>query len=402
MNYRKSCLIIFFMALIICLANNYIFAAEHNNRNNRRDLVRALLETISEVDKTKNDIKFDNKTYKNMDEISIRKANLLYENMKGLENNFESDFKNAMLLYEGYMLNTANRKNEALEMAQKAIDYQTDLPEALQLKGGLINRDDPKLGTESARLNSQSMSLIPAAWGSIALDPQQNFFATGDLPSIPGIPYSLNMKSQFEGFFQIGELFESMGFYRKAIDSYVEAYDRSCKKNYNTEIDRCDLWMKIGELESREGQKVLAYRAFLKAAYLDPDKKIIDKAADYIADLMDDKAPPKHDIPTPIYDKDKVLKIAEIYRQMNLHPLGLALLRETEKATGVSFKEKEETMRAEWQKIMDSYSESYGPNCMILGNYRNDIKDWADAPILRPSDTFWKPVKNNVNLFPKD
>jgi len=333
---------------------------------------------------------FNLKNFKSDDPL-WKETEKVYLELTKDSDRIDSDFNDALLIYKAESLMIMGKDQEALNAIEEIQRNNTDICEALIYKTWLVYEKDNDEVERNKRFEVQDkyFSLLPVINGGMAYDPDKLIRGTSDFLVIPKYPD--NGWSMFTAHYKIGSLYEEMGYYREAIDNYIEAYWSDRYGNPN-EIKRDALWIKIGDLEARDGQKSLAYRAYLKATYL--GREYIDLAAKGIYAVMEGKVKLKYPITEPKYDIPKVQQIAELYRQMNLHPLALSILVKAQKETGVSLKEQENKIREEWKELVDKCASpgSLGPKCKILGWTITEVKDWAEVPIIRPSDTFWKPI----------
>src|SRR3972149_5300904 len=84
------------------------------------------------------------------------------------------------------------------------------------------------------------------------------------------------------------------------------------------------------------------------------------------------------------------INVAEPYRQCNLHPLALRVLSEAQVGSETELSKQRQAIEKEWLGIVEKHQRVRGQKCMLLGLKAIEVKSWADAKILRPSDTFWK------------
>jgi len=183
---------------------------------------------------------------------------------------------------------------------------------------------------------------------------------------------------------RIGELFEEMGFVRLAINTYVEVLYMS-----GTSLDDNGgkLWLRVADLELRCGEKKLALRAYLKAAYRSDNARAhAEKGLRTSLGKEQQK-----DIPPAKFDVEKIKEIANIYGQLNMHPLGLSFLRRAGKTLDVDLSEEEKRLASDWAQILQQIAAVAGNDCSVYGHDISKVDDWATVKILRPSDTFWKP-----------
>ena len=205
-------------------------------------------------------------------------------------------------------------------------------------------------------------------------------------PPIPDIPHD-----RVDLLLNIGKLFLKMKYRREAINLFIEAYYSS---QYFLDPDRNgELWLRIAELEEQEGQAKLAIRAYLKAAYL--HKSYIKKSSDNIKRILfePNRTAKKRIKPlNPKLEKNEVKKIIAFYNEMNLHPISLSLIKRFKNEEGIDLKEEKKKTTEEWEKILKRNLRARNPNAHVLDQKITEVKDWSKIKIMRPSDSYWKPV----------
>ena len=258
-------------------------------------------------------------------------------------------------------------------------------PELLLYKVYLIGEGGGDKSKRRIEAWNEHGRLVPISW--YGQDKDNRLAPAGKInPPPPSVPILSNIGARLA---EVGALYEKMGFERDAINSYLEALYSS--PFAETGEKRGDIWLRIAKLEAQQGQKALALRAYLKAAY--SDKKYTKPAVEGVQQAARKLNVRKQVSSTtqPTLDKKTVLRIAALYRKLNLHPLALSLIVKTEKQAGVKLSKEKETVRREWHDIVKRNAHPRGPNCHILGHKVSDVKDWAQVRVLRPSDSFWKP-----------
>jgi tetratricopeptide (TPR) repeat protein len=204
-------------------------------------------------------------------------------------------------------------------------------------------------------------------------------------PPLPSIPKTSGLS---DTLVKVGDLYAKCGLLREATNSYIESiYAESVHKPNPSCAPR---WTKIAEWEMEMGQTQLAIRAYLKAAYNDPDSA--SESSEGITKVLAANAPEnKPEGQQPKLDKETALAIAALYCESNLHPLALQVLTQAQKDTDGDFTTQRAEIEKEWTKIVEPHKQVRGDNCVILGAKVIDVKDWAAVHINRPFDTFWKP-----------
>jgi hypothetical protein len=182
------------------------------------------------------------------------------------------------------------------------------------------------------------------------------------------------------------------------LDDAVEAYllcIYSCTspraRRFDPNPERARIWLKVANIERTRGHRVLAFRAYLAAAYL--DDSLVELVSQGISDSLESRIS-QHRLPSPAVDINKILRICELYRGMNMHPLALNLIAKVEVILKEVDLSKEKKLTAdEWSKIVKAYLNLAGPHRTLYGIEIGKVDDWSKVKILRPRDTFWKPYK---------
>ena len=191
----------------------------------------------------------------------------------------------------------------------------------------------------------------------------------------------------------IAALLAQHGASRRAIDVYLESIYAYPRVGGN---DTGAMWVRVGELEKHVGRNELALRAFLRAVYYDPSKakEILPQVVLLSGEAK--KLQDKEEQERKDKDIDRKLsprlasKIAELYRECNLHPFSLRVLSEVDNGSDTELDKQRQEIEKEWLLIVDKHQRVCGDKCMLLGVKVNDVKSWANVDILRPSDTYWK------------
>jgi tetratricopeptide (TPR) repeat protein len=317
-----------------------------------------------------------------------------------------SVFEESLFIYRAESLKHLNRNKEAIEVANKRINMGINKPDFLVYLGGAEKPEDRiKAWNEHGRIvpiSSMGSSRDSRLSGPVFVKidppppsvPLNSIFITNDdkkeIPSI--LPGTYNIQDVLA---TIGDLYESSGFIEEALNVYLEAFYAMLFSDNPSQRGR--LWLKIAEIEKKNGNKEWAVQAYLKAAhnwheYAGESKKgiAIALAGDGLQEVVST---------TPKLQKGTAISIAALYRKLNLHPLALAALEKSEQDTDEKLAEEKKEILEEWNEILEKLrqyyrlarlSEAKEVDFYVLGQKVSEVKDWAKISILRPTDTFWK------------
>lgn len=205
-------------------------------------------------------------------------------------------------------------------------------------------------------------------------------------PPLPNVPKLDHIEEQLV---KIGDLYANSGLNEEAVDVYIESV--FAMPHVSWEI-KGSTWLKVGKIEAQLGQTQLAIQAYLKALFSDPAlygevRKGIENV--FKAKILESKEPSQ-----PKLGTEAAMKIAELYRQCNLHPFALHVLSKIESSSSnMELTKKRTAIEKEWLLVVNKHQRIRGEKCMLLGIKVTNVKSWADVKITRPSDTFWIPRK---------
>jgi len=308
------------------------------------------------------------------------------EELKELSPNLPSEMRDSLLWYQAKCLQLLGREQEFRQIAREAIRRGIDAPDFYTLEIWMVGEGGGEKAEARSKIWNEHGRIVPISLHGqnrdlsyaprVLIDPYP--------PSVPvlgGVGFTI-----VDSLAEIGELYEEIGFQREAINSYVEALYSSL---VGTDEERGRLWLKIAELEAQQGQMRLAIRAYLRSAHT--DKQHVEAAIGGIQRALSE-APGEERVATePRWKRETVVRIAELYRKLNLHPLALAVLARAEGEAGQDLSKEKEATLEEWQAIVERHVQVYGAECHLLGHRVSDVGDWSRVHVLRPSDTFWKP-----------
>ena len=185
-------------------------------------------------------------------------------------------------------------------------------------------------------------------------------------------------------------MYAHSGLHEQAVDSYIESVYAipSVSQDANGRT-----WLAVGKVETQLGQSQLAIRAYLQAAYSAPD--LSDQACNGLAQVFKEKASKSMERTRGELTAKTALKIADLYRQHNVHPLALRVLSESHIRSDAEVSKQRLAIEKEWLGVVNTHKQQQqqlgGGELVLLGVKASDVKSWADVHILRPSDTYWKP-----------
>jgi hypothetical protein len=188
-------------------------------------------------------------------------------------------------------------------------------------------------------------------------------------------------------FERIAALFNEMNMVEKAADAYRETvYNFSPPGFYQPgahetwiSAETAGLWITLARLELLAGRDIWAFQALCLAAASDPSR--MQELKEMVPVLY--KTPEKT---TPLYDKEKLLRIAQLYRQCNLHPRAMEVLEIAEKELTINLDTLKNEAAAEWADLIKRYASAREKTCFLFGmkvaDYRENPMKLAPHPFL--------------------
>jgi tetratricopeptide (TPR) repeat protein len=256
-------------------------------------------------------------------------------------------------------------------------DAKLELGRILPISVSGMDRDN-RLGGPTKGMVDPGPPSVPR--GSIIVD-------DADKSRLPAIkPGTYNLQDALSA---IADIYMSAGFAEDALNTYLEAFYAMPFSDQPSLRGR--IWLHVADLEKTRGNKELAIRAYLKAAYNWP--KYAEQAKKGVAEVLSQNEPQESQKPKPILRKDAAVAIATLYQKLNLHPLALVVLERSEQDTGQSLSDEKTEILKKWQTLLVGLERSKhdrGQDSYIFGYRASEVKDWAKIKILRPTDTFWK------------
>jgi hypothetical protein len=239
---------------------------------------------------------------------------------------------------------------------------------------------------ERGQVRNELGTVLPvSSWGS-GLDsvkaPELGFVD----PPLADVSYTRGMPYRLE---KVADLYGDAGLKREEVNSLLESIYSAPVPIHRPEST--GLWMRIAKLEESMGERLLAVRGYLSAAHNDParESEVVDALVRILAKEW--KARKEVDVRKGSLSLEAALKVADLYRQSNLHPMALRVLAGFDlEPEGPEAKVRDEIAQ-EWAGIVRRHRLIRGPKCVILGQKVDEVKDWAAVKIPRPSDLFWKP-----------
>ena len=313
-------------------------------------------------------------------------ANLLKTRMPKLYKRLSVEYppimEESLWLYRAQCLMHLSRKEEARKITQIQLAKGTDKPDFLLLELRFVGGDRQTLEDRITIWNELGRIVPLSLWGNGRDARMRPAFAKPN-PPVPSVPETYDIQGILA---EIARSYEEQDLIRDALNVYLETlYGGPLSGNQE---QRGELWLKVAEIERRQGNKELAVRAYLRA--VGTWYKLAENAKEGIEQTLTETEPPKTTDARPILKEDTAIEIATLYRKLNLHPLALAVLKECERDTGADLTTEKQATRAEWEQILDKITQVRGPDCYVLGHKVSEVQDWSSIRILRPTDTFWK------------
>jgi len=255
-------------------------------------------------------------------------------------------------------------------------------PELLLYEARLVSTNRTRRG----ELDEQYGLLVPASVCGRRRDEMKSALKSDFHEYIDPPPPFVPLGNVSNGLSAVAALLAQHGAPRRAIDVYLE----SIYANPRVGGDVGLMWVRVGELERHLGGKELALRAFLRAVYYDPSKakEVLPRVAVLVGES---KKPQDKGNSDKNLSVQLCIRIAELYRQCNLHPFALRVLSEVHIGSDIEASRHRQVIEKEWLAIVAEHTAVGGDKTMLLGVKVSDVKSWADVHILRPSDTYWKP-----------
>lgn len=293
-----------------------------------------------------------------------------------------ADIDEILLYYLATCEIKLGNKEKAEAIIADGIKKNIDIPDLMILEINLIG--DSREGSESRiKVWDELGRILPL---SIYGRDRDNRYGEPRIKSNPPLP-KIPKTSRPESIEKIGKIFEGMGFLRQAIDSYLE----SIYMGGLDEINKGKLWLKVGNLEYLMAEKKLAVRAYIRALYTSPQLDVPVAEGLMKCFALKDDFKKETIIMTP--DAKKIVEIAELYRELNIHPLAMKLFADVKDIIDADFSKEKEQLNSEWGKLLEKMIYVVGPNCHIYGQDISKVQDWSKVKIPRPSDTFWQPSR---------
>jgi len=376
-------------------------------------LVRTLAEIGEKVQSFPN-----SETKKSRNSASVKKLKGLLQTVRSAERTLPPRYAVSLTFYKVWCYRLLEKRKKAIATIKAGLQTPADLPDLIKLRCRMVEaqykRPERRPKNVSKRLEKwrhELRRILPLRHYKGVRSVQKNpdklsrlRLGGGHNPIIPNyigkrLP-SLGEPSDdaFERneFLKIPRLYEEMGYLCKAINGYLESLYSEAVRSANgktTREIRTSIWLRIGKLESQLGHYGLAFRAYLRAAYT--DASALSKATEGVSQSLNER--PQSQPPKPKLDTEKMKAIARHYKNMNIHPLALSVLEKIEKQTDAEVGKLKKQVRKEWHKIIHIYQDGWsgrGRKWFFYGHKASEVGDWTEVQIMRPSDTFWKPVNN--------
>jgi len=289
----------------------------------------------------------------------------------------------SLWLYRVECLMHLGKDEDARPIVEKQLEKGTDKPDFLVLQLRFVGGDSETL-EDRIRIWNEHGRIVPLSLWGRGRDSRLGGRTWAKVnPPPPSVPKTSDIQVILA---EVAELYEQEGYLGEALNVYLETFYTGFP--FATRAARARLWVKAAEIERTRGNKELAVRAYLRAVRVwhgyakDAEKGIRETLVEgKPAKTIDGKAR---------LPKDVAIRIASLYRKLNLHPMALAALERAEKSRGADLTAEKQAIQNEWDDILHRITRVRGPDCYVLGQKVSQVKDWATIPILRPTETFWK------------
>ncbi len=289
-------------------------------------------------------------------------------------------------IYRARGLVLLGRSPAARAAVEHGLKGQVDLPDFLLLAARLGAPDNPESGEWHRDVLDKLGAILPLSIFGTGRDGRRSGGLIAKVnPGPPQVPVSTDAKA----FVQIGDTFAENGRLLRAVDSWLEGL-YACE--LLSEHKRAGaVWIKVAQAEERLGRETLAFRAYLKVAYEDASRSKLASAG--VARVLAGEKTGKPEAQKPL-DQATVLRLVDLYKRLNLHPLALALA-DKELSPSPSKQALLGSLREEWEKIVAQHVSllRISDECFILGQRVSEVTDWSKIKVLRPSETFWKEAR---------
>ena len=230
------------------------------------------------------------------------------------------DLGNALIYYRAVHAWLALDEKAFADEEQKSKGAGVFLPDLLLYKvsfcAGLLADDTAKRGAAWQEYGRICPISAEGQGRDASFAPMRSF------PN-PPLPFVPELGGNEDRLVTIGDLYAGRGLYERAVDSYVESVFSTPRLS---ETNKGSTWLTVGKIETQLGQPQLALRAYLQAVYESPD--LYGRVRKGIADVFRTKPSARKEPARGELTVEAAMKIAELYRQCNVHPFALRVLSE--------------------------------------------------------------------------
>ncbi|MFP4029218.1 MAG: hypothetical protein ACLFWL_15630, partial [Candidatus Brocadiia bacterium] len=290
------------------------------------------------------------------------------------------------MMYEALLESAANRPEKAYAAMSDAIKADEGVPVMIDLQRALVA---PTIRQQSVSANNRRSDelgrLLPLSCEGTLRDGrlhEKTYGKRDRVRLIIGGPRVPNFRPR--DVIQLNRLYRDAGMPSRAVETLL-SFIHECPGSHRPKT--ADLWLEVAHLELAQNHHKLAANAYLRAAYR--DDKLAEQARKGLQECLrqqnqDRPAGEKGDV-----SSQEALRIAELYRRMNLHPFALSALKKAPAAEQKALVEKRKKIEDEWGRLVSYFLRQ--PRNYLFGHNIKKVEDWGTLDILRPSDTFWRP-----------
>jgi tetratricopeptide (TPR) repeat protein len=294
-----------------------------------------------------------------------------------------AEFHWSLRYHQARMTALAGDKTRAVQMLNPLIDLDPPLPEAVWLKIQLTHVEgDDESNRRRWQLEATLGEVLPiSSWGRLRDGAAESREAIRlslpmqDNPDIPTIPIVDGAK-----LMRIARLYDEMNFHDEAAGAYREAiyggfappdFPDAGSETWISE-EAAEAWLSAARCEAAAGRTRWAVHALVmsvvpSAAHELRAKKLLQSIFD--ADRVDSERKP---------DAQRLLEIASLYRDGNLHPRGLAPLAEAAKLPKADVVDRRNTLERDWLDLIQDYMAGREQTCFLFGQRVAAVSDKLD------------------------
>lgn len=291
------------------------------------------------------------------------------------------------LLYHKALLLQKGENSEYETLLENLLKQNPVLPEVIWLTLQ-ISREGEEARSKRFSYENMLSTTIPVSIWTFLSDSrlEQEEIERRELLTIIGLEHPSIPQLDVNKLSKIARLFNEMNMGDLAINAYREAiynysptdYQSPGKYDTWTSPNTADLWLTLATLEAQAGSTKWALHALCMAAASAPDR--LEELQELVPSIYNPpKAEPSH------YDKERLLTIARLYKECNLHPRALEVLALTEKALKVKLTEEIKATEMEWVELIRQYADGRESSCYLFGL---KVADYLKSPLKIKVPTF--------------